>query len=144
MGQNLFYSILVWNMLLGLWSHFRCMVYSLALATKAHSPQHEQHCLKPFDILTGLADKHINSIKGSCHKQRTCSEDVFAAAVIAEVVSAIWRQRYVKLIHGILGSLGTNIFHLYFKGVFPLVSHEGTLAPPPIASLGFTDRKSVV
>lgn len=40
---------------------------------------------------------------------------MFAAAVIAEVVAAVSRQRYVKLIYGILGSPGANIFHLYFK-----------------------------
>lgn len=58
--------------------------------------------------------------------------------VIAEVVSAMSRQRCVKLIYGILGSPGANIFHLYFKGVLPRVSHEGTPAPPPPALLGFT------
>lgn len=38
----------------------------------AHTPQHDRHCLKPFDILTGLVDNPINSIKGSCHRQELC------------------------------------------------------------------------
>lgn len=69
---------------------------------------------------------------------------MFAAVVIAEVVSAMSRQRSVKLIYGILGSPGANIFHLYFKGVLPPVSQEGTpapttpQAPPSPAPLGFT------
>lgn len=45
-------------------------------------------------------------------------------------------QHCVKLIYGILGSPGANIFHLYLKGVLPWVSHEGTPTPPSSDSSG--------
>lgn len=54
---------------------------------------------------------------------------MFAAVVIAKVVSAMSGQHCVKLIYGILGGPGANIFHFHFKGVLPRVSHEGTPAP---------------
>lgn len=64
---------------------------------------------------------------------------MLATAVTAEVVSAIARRRNVKLIYGILGSPGANIFHLDFKGDLPLVSHDGTVKPPtPKVLWGFT------
>lgn len=97
-------------MLRGLFGYCRCTVNSIAVFSVCTQPRANNIGLKPFDILSGLVDKPINSIEGSCHRQ-----SLFAAVVIAKVVSAT--QGCVTLIYGISGSPGANIFHLHFKGV---------------------------
>lgn len=86
--------------------------------------QHRQHCLKPFDILTGLVDKPIISIKGSRHRLSLCLRWLSWLRL-----SLQYQGNTVKLIYGISGSQGAKIFHLCFKGVLPPVTHEGNPAP---------------